>query len=127
MHRSAPLTIRAMEGPPERGWARGVPLRWKAARAAVKDMEILCTSHDKNLRAILSELLAQAADVEAVRQTGRAAVVPRGDDALVMHDDGANSAAQTGRARSNSSCNIHEVFVPAWTCICHGRVSFICE
>ena len=32
----------------------------EAAQAAVKDMEILCTSHDKNLRAILSELLAQA-------------------------------------------------------------------
>ena len=41
----------------------------EAAQSAVKDMDILCTSHEKNLRAILAELIADAGNTIGAEQT----------------------------------------------------------
>lgn len=48
-----------------------------------------------------AELLAQAADVEAMRKPRRSSVVSAGDDALVVNQDGADGAAQAGRTRGD--------------------------
>ena len=59
-----------------------------------------------------AELLAQAADVEAVRRVARGAVVAGGEDALVAHEDGPDLTAQARGARGGLARELEEVLVP---------------
>ena len=54
-------------------------------------------------------VVAQAADV---RRTGDEAVVPHGDDAVVLHDDGPHAQAAARAAHGREKRDGHEVVVP---------------
>ena len=54
-------------------------------------------------------VVAQAADV---RRAGNEAVVPHGDDAIVLHDDGPHAQAAARAAHGREERDGHEVIVP---------------
>ena len=54
-------------------------------------------------------VVAQAADV---RGAGDVAVVPHGDDAMILHDDGTHAQARARAAHGCQEGDGHEVFVP---------------
>ena len=58
------------------------------------------------------------------RKAGGHAVVARGQDAAILHDDGADAAAQAGGAGGHVVGHRHEVLVPAGTVICCHGCSF---
>src|SRR3989475_9285099 len=68
----------------------------------------------------------EAADVGAVRQAGRRAVVPGSEDVLVAHDDGADLGAIAGGALGHLPRDRHEVLLPARALsggrVAHGRM-----
>ena len=54
-------------------------------------------------------VVAQAADV---RGAGNVAVVTHGDDAMILHDDGAHAQARARAAHGGQKGDGHEVIVP---------------
>ena len=72
------------------------------------------------------ELLAVAvAELRAVDAAARRAVVAGGDDLVVLDDDRAVFAPQTGRAVEHRVGNVEIVFVLAHALIHVGRASFV--
>jgi hypothetical protein len=74
------------------------------ANAVVHDLVLAV--HDVKSRREL------AASVVAVNDAGRRAVVPRRDNPLVFHYDGAEALARASSARSDFLSDFHEVLVP---------------
>jgi len=55
--------------------------------------------------------LARAAHGVAVVEAGRRAVVSRGEDALVLDEEGAYVVSQARRALGYDGCDLHEVLI----------------
>ena len=62
-----------------------------------------------------AELFAQAPAVSAVLYAGGGAVIPRGENVPVFHDNGPDLPPQARGAPLHEVRDLHEIFVPGWS------------